>query len=132
MLQVTEEPNNPNADTGGDGSSPNVMRALVEGVLAAHDEAAGIEARLQNLLSLDYPAERLEILLGLDGCSDATAEREVFSLVDDTHPANAELGQDFVVRKSLANQTCWVGRHGQMVCAPREASQCAACVGCPR
>ncbi len=38
-LQVTEEPNNPNAETGGDGSSPNVLRAVVEGVLAAKDEA---------------------------------------------------------------------------------------------
>ena len=38
-LQVTEEPNNPRAETGGDGRSPNVLRALVEGVLAARDEA---------------------------------------------------------------------------------------------
>jgi hypothetical protein len=38
-LQVTEEPNNPRAETGGDGSSPNLMRALVEGVFAARDEA---------------------------------------------------------------------------------------------
>ena len=44
-------------------------------VLAAHNEAPGIEARLQNLLSLDYPAERLTILLGLDGCDDGTAVR---------------------------------------------------------
>jgi hypothetical protein len=38
-IQVTEEPNNPHAETGGDGSSPDVIRALVEGVLAARDEA---------------------------------------------------------------------------------------------
>jgi hypothetical protein len=38
-LQITEEPNNPNPDTGGDGASPNVRQALVEGVLAAKDEA---------------------------------------------------------------------------------------------
>jgi hypothetical protein len=38
-LQVTEEPNNPDAETGGDGSSPDVVRAIVEGVLAARDEA---------------------------------------------------------------------------------------------
>jgi hypothetical protein len=42
-------------------------------VMAAHNEAPGIETRLRNLLSLDYPAERLEILVGLDGCSDGTA-----------------------------------------------------------
>jgi hypothetical protein len=39
-LQVTEEPNNPDAAAGGDGSFPNVRRAIVEGVLAAKDEAA--------------------------------------------------------------------------------------------
>ena len=38
-FQVTEEPNNPHADAGGDGSSPNVRQALVEGVVAAKDEA---------------------------------------------------------------------------------------------
>ncbi len=44
-------------------------------VIAAHNEAGAIEARLENLLALDYPIERLEILLGLDGCNDATADR---------------------------------------------------------
>ena len=38
-IQVTEEPNNPHADAGGDGSSPNVRQALVDGVIAAKDEA---------------------------------------------------------------------------------------------
>jgi cellulose synthase/poly-beta-1,6-N-acetylglucosamine synthase-like glycosyltransferase len=42
-------------------------------VIAAYNEGPGIDARLQNLLGLDYPRERLEILLGLDGCSDETA-----------------------------------------------------------
>jgi hypothetical protein len=38
-FQVTEEPNNPHGDAGGDGSSANVRQALVEGVVAAKDEA---------------------------------------------------------------------------------------------
>lgn len=38
MLQITEEPNNPNAATGGDGSFPNVQQAIVRGVLAAKEE----------------------------------------------------------------------------------------------
>jgi hypothetical protein len=41
-LQIAEEPNNPDPATGGDGSSPNVIEAVVEGVLAARKE---IEAR---------------------------------------------------------------------------------------
>jgi hypothetical protein len=40
-IQVTEEPNNPHTDTGGDGSSPNVRRAMIEGVIAAKQEAVG-------------------------------------------------------------------------------------------
>ncbi len=38
-FQVTEEPNNPHAGAGGDGSAPNIRQALVEGVVAAKDEA---------------------------------------------------------------------------------------------
>jgi hypothetical protein len=37
-LQLTEEPNNPDPANGGDGSSPNVVQAIIEGVLAARDE----------------------------------------------------------------------------------------------
>jgi cellulose synthase/poly-beta-1,6-N-acetylglucosamine synthase-like glycosyltransferase len=44
-------------------------------VIAAHNEGASIGVRLENLLSLDYPEDRLEILLGLDGCTDDTADR---------------------------------------------------------
>jgi hypothetical protein len=37
-IQVTEEPNNPHTDTGGDGSSSNVRRAMIDGVIAAKQE----------------------------------------------------------------------------------------------
>lgn len=42
-------------------------------VIAAHNEAGLIESRVRNLLASNYPKDRLEILLGLDGCNDATA-----------------------------------------------------------
>ncbi len=38
-LQVAEEPNNPDPETGGDGAAPHVIAAVVEGVLAAKDES---------------------------------------------------------------------------------------------
>jgi hypothetical protein len=38
-LQITEEPNNPDAEAGGDGGSPNVRQAIIDGVVAAKDEA---------------------------------------------------------------------------------------------
>ena len=44
-------------------------------VVVAHNEAERIEARLENLLALDYPRDRLEIVLGSDGSTDGTAER---------------------------------------------------------
>ena len=32
-----------------------------------------IEERVQNALAMDYPRDRLEIVIGLDGCTDGTA-----------------------------------------------------------
>lgn len=43
-------------------------------VIAAHNEASAIASRVQNLVSSTYPKDRLDILLGLDGCSDETAQ----------------------------------------------------------
>jgi cellulose synthase/poly-beta-1,6-N-acetylglucosamine synthase-like glycosyltransferase len=43
-------------------------------VVAAHNEEAVIAQKLRNCRDLDYPADRLEILLGCDGCTDRTAE----------------------------------------------------------
>jgi cellulose synthase/poly-beta-1,6-N-acetylglucosamine synthase-like glycosyltransferase len=41
-------------------------------VVAAHDEADVIAARIENLLVCDYPAERREIIVASDGSQDAT------------------------------------------------------------
>ncbi len=41
-------------------------------VVAAHDEEAVIEWRLENLLALDYPPDRLEIVVVSDASTDAT------------------------------------------------------------
>jgi poly-beta-1,6-N-acetyl-D-glucosamine synthase len=43
-------------------------------VIACHNEARNIEARLRNLLECDYPQEQLEIILISDGSTDLTAE----------------------------------------------------------
>jgi poly-beta-1,6-N-acetyl-D-glucosamine synthase len=43
-------------------------------VLACHNEAHHIEARLRNLLESDYPKQQLEIILVSDGSTDLTAE----------------------------------------------------------
>ena len=46
--------------------------ATIDVVMVVHDAATQVEAKLRNLLELDYPAERLRINLACDGCSDAT------------------------------------------------------------
>jgi glycosyltransferase involved in cell wall biosynthesis len=44
-------------------------------IVAAHDEQQVIAAKVANALALDYPRERLQLIVACDGCSDATAER---------------------------------------------------------
>ena len=41
-------------------------------VIAARNEAADIGAKLDNLLALDYPADRLDIVIASDGSDDGT------------------------------------------------------------
>ena len=41
-------------------------------VVCAHNEAASIAAKLENALALDWPSERLQVLVASDGSSDAT------------------------------------------------------------
>ena len=47
---------------------------IVAVVVAAYNEEAVIERRLENLLALDYPAERLEIVVASDASTDRTNE----------------------------------------------------------
>ena len=47
---------------------------LVALIVAAHDEQASIAAKVANVLALDYPRERLEVIVACDGCADETAE----------------------------------------------------------
>ena len=44
-------------------------------VVVAHNEEACIEARIANLLALDYPADRRQIVVGSDGSTDETVAR---------------------------------------------------------
>jgi len=43
-------------------------------LIAAYNEESVIEQKLRNTAQLDYPAEKLEVLLGLDAPSDGTAQ----------------------------------------------------------
>ena len=43
-------------------------------VISAHNEAASIARKIENLLSLNYPSDKVDILVGSDGSTDSTAE----------------------------------------------------------
>ena len=43
-------------------------------LIAAHNEEAVLERKLENSLALEYPADRLEILVASDGSTDRTVE----------------------------------------------------------
>ncbi len=55
------------------GAAPHEPDVTV--LVVACNEADRIEDRLENLLALDYPRERLDIVLASDGSTDGTAER---------------------------------------------------------
>jgi cellulose synthase/poly-beta-1,6-N-acetylglucosamine synthase-like glycosyltransferase len=42
-------------------------------LIAAHNEEDVIEDRIRNAMALDYPRDRLEVVIALDGCDDRTA-----------------------------------------------------------
>ena len=56
--------------TGGGATVPTVSL-----IVAAHDEEQVIAGKVENALELDYPRERLEVVVASDGSSDATVER---------------------------------------------------------
>ena len=41
-------------------------------VIAAHDEELSIGAKLDNVLALDYPVDRIQVLIASDGSTDRT------------------------------------------------------------
>ncbi len=53
-------------------ASDPTWEPAVSVIVAAHDEESVIERRLENLLALDYPAERLELVVASDASQDRT------------------------------------------------------------
>ena len=58
----------------GDLAESNGTQPKVSLIIACHNEEEVIEAKLENALSLDYPAEQYEVLVACDGCTDRTVE----------------------------------------------------------
>ncbi len=81
----------------------SLPRAAV--LLSAHEEEATIAARLENLLELDYPFEKLRIFVGIDGGSDNTGRiaeyfakkhRRVHSLISPENRGKSAMLKDLV------------------------------------
>lgn len=66
-------------------------------VLSAYNEEKHIVARIENLLTLDYPADKLKIFIGCDGCSDDTV-----SLIQGIHDSRLKLF-DFAENRGKTN-----------------------------
>lgn len=56
-------------------SAARPIEPAVSVVIVVHNEAARIDLRLSNLLHLDYPPDRLQIILASDGSDDDTVTR---------------------------------------------------------
>ncbi|MEA2123436.1 MAG: hypothetical protein QOI80_218 [Solirubrobacteraceae bacterium] len=55
--------------------APGGAEPRVSLIVAAYAEAATIEAKVANALALDWPRERLELIVAVDGAADDTADR---------------------------------------------------------
>jgi cellulose synthase/poly-beta-1,6-N-acetylglucosamine synthase-like glycosyltransferase len=73
----------------------SVKPPKVDIVIAAHNEADHIADRVRNILALDYPQDRIRVLIGVDGSDDDTAAcaRSVADAHDHIHV------EDFLVRR---------------------------------
>src|SRR5437763_1025610 len=54
-------------------ASKQPIEPFVSVLVAAYNEAAVIAEKVRNTLALDYPADKLEVVVASDGSRDATA-----------------------------------------------------------
>jgi glycosyltransferase involved in cell wall biosynthesis len=55
-------------------STSRDQEPMVSVIIAAYNEQRDIQRKIDNTLALDYPKDRMEILVGSDGSTDATAD----------------------------------------------------------
>jgi cellulose synthase/poly-beta-1,6-N-acetylglucosamine synthase-like glycosyltransferase len=96
--------------------SPGTWKELpkVSLVIAAYDEEEVIAAKVANALALDYPRERLEVIVASDGSTDATVER--------ARAAGADQVLDLPRRGKIAAQNAGAERAGGEIVAFSDAN----------
>jgi cellulose synthase/poly-beta-1,6-N-acetylglucosamine synthase-like glycosyltransferase len=74
---LTRHPRTRESKAASSASRPGAAEEMpvVSLVIAAYDEQEVIEAKVANALALDYPREKLELIVASDGSADATVER---------------------------------------------------------
>lgn len=71
-------------------------------IVPAYNEQALIGEKIRNLLALDYPTDRLRVVIALDGCTDETAGVATTALNDAGNPSHFDLQINSVNRGKLA------------------------------
>ncbi|MFT5170064.1 MAG: biofilm PGA synthesis N-glycosyltransferase PgaC, partial [Candidatus Omnitrophota bacterium] len=59
----------------------DIFEPSVSILISVWNEADVIKGKLRNLLALDYPEDKFEIIIGADGCTDKTIE--IINSIDD-------------------------------------------------
>src|SRR3954452_10542919 len=95
---------------------PGVWEELphVSVIVAAYDEEEVIAAKVANALALDYPREKLELIVASDGSADETAER--------ARAAGADLVLDLPRGGKISAQNAAAERAGGAVLAFSDAN----------
>ncbi len=94
--------------TGGPAPGVQGQAPLVSVIVPAYAEQDVIAARIQNLRALDYPRDRLELIVACDGSPDGTAAR--------AREAGADLVLELPRGGKIRAQDAGVGRaHGDIV-----------------
>ena len=88
-------------------------------VLAAYNEADHIRQKLDNCLSLDYPRDKVQVLVGSDGSDDGTNE-----IVADYGDRGVELFAFRPRRGKMATVNRVVGRATGEICVFSDTSEC--------
>lgn len=91
-------------------------------VVPAHNEAAVIAAKIADCDSLDYPQGRLTVVLGLDGCSDATRPLAEAAVAAARHPERFEIVEFVPNRGKLGVLNELIGRAAGSVVALSDTS----------
>jgi len=127
------------ATGGASAVQPEPHLPAVSLIIAAHDEADVIAAKIDNALALDYPHELLELIVASDGSTDSTVEAAGIAGADlvldlpragkiSAQNAAVERARGEIVAFSDANSV-WEGQALRELVAPFEAADVAYVCG---